>query len=214
MRSTHGLGFNLKEVDCELPEGKKELEVLISKKVMQIFRAVNQVGSPAPGKIVFTAVSLQLLFLLFIAVALCGAEEKLFTVAGNSMVPAIRPGQQVVMRTRDFMPLHKGDIVAVKLRNRPHPMIKRIVAVAGDHLSIRGHRLWINGEMLLPERVVDRRQWQPAIRQLQAYNWTVPENSFFVLGDNRKNSRDSRRLGFISANQIIGKLVGTPGSMK
>ena len=146
--------------------------------------------------------------LLFFSTVMPGrAAEKIFTVAGNSMLPVLHAGRQVTVRLDDFLPLRHGDLVAVQLKNRPNPMVKRVVAVSGDRLSIIDGMLWINNEKLEPELVMDIRRWHFTIRQLQNYNWTIPPGNIFILGDNRQNSLDSRRLGLISIGQVIGKVV-------
>ena len=135
------------------------------------------------------------------------AAEKIYTVAGSSMLPTLRPGQRIVVKTDNFLPLRRGDLVAIRLQNRENPMVKRVVAVAGDRLAINGNRLWINDAGLEPELVIDPRRWRSTINQLQNYNWIVPANTIFILGDNRRNSRDSRRLGLISVNQVCGQVI-------
>jgi signal peptidase I len=154
---------------------------------------------------------LRALFLMALFLS-CGvmrvmAAEKIYTVAGDSMSPALRAGQQIVIALDDFLPLQQGDLVAIQLKSRSNPMVKRVVALPGDRLSIISGRLYVNSEKLLPELVMDSRRWHSTIRQLQNYNWIIPPGTIFILGDNRQNSLDSRRLGLISIDQVSGKVV-------
>ena len=159
-----------------------------------------------PGKPGRTAFFLVLLS-FFSAVLPGRAAEKIYTVAGSSMLPTLRPGDKITVKTADFLPLRRNDLAAIQLKNRENPMVKRVIAVAGDRLSIVNNRLQVNGSGLQPELIVDSRRWRSTINQLRNYNWIIPANTVFVLGDNRRNSRDSRRLGLISLSQISGKII-------
>jgi signal peptidase I len=151
--------------------------------------------------------TLFVLLLTLLAAMPAQAAEKIYTVAGTSMLPTLRPGEKITVRTDNFLPLCRGDLVAIRLRNRKNPVVKRVVAVAGDRLAIRGNRLLLNDAGLEPELVISPRRWRSTINQLRNYNWTIPANTIFVLGDNRQNSRDSRRLGLISIDQVTGKIM-------
>jgi signal peptidase I len=151
--------------------------------------------------------TLFVLLLTLLAAMPAQAAEKIYTVAGTSMLPTLRPGEKITVRTDNFLPLCRSDLVAISLRNRKNPVVKRVVAVAGDRLAINGNRFWINDAELEPELVIDPRRWRSTINQLQNYNWIVPANTIFILGDNRRNSHDSRRLGLISVNQVCGQVI-------
>ncbi len=161
------------------------------------------------NRTVWFRVASLLVLPFFVQVMQGVAAEKVYTVAGSSMLPALHPGQKIKVRLDDFLPLRHGDMVAIKLKNRSNLMVKRVVAVAGDHLSVIDNRLWINDRKLEPELVMDSVRWHSTIVQLKNYNWTIPPGTVFILGDNRQNSLDSRRLGLISVDQVYGKVVLT-----
>lgn len=87
----------------------------------------------------------------------------------------------------------------------PKDFIKRVIGLPGDVIEIRAKRVYVNGRMLEEEYVRFRDQ-QRLIRPRDALGpMTVPENKFFVLGDNRDESLDSRFWGFVDRERIKGK---------
>jgi len=142
------------------------------------------------------------ILILIPSLALCA--ERTYTVAGHSMEPALMPGDRVVVAPLDDRPLERGELVAISLKGMHTPMVKRVVAVKGDALEIRENALFVNNEKI---NNIDTGRWASTIKQLEHYGWRVPENNLFVLGDNPENSRDSRRLGLLSLDQISGRVV-------
>ena len=120
------------------------------------------------------------------------------------MAPALMPGDKVIVDDNPDEPIKKGDLVAIGFKHTETPIVKRVIAVAGDSLMISDNSVIVNGE---PVSSFDEKRWASSVKQLERYGWVVPANNIFVLGDNPKNSRDSRRLGLISTSQIIAKVV-------
>ncbi len=146
---------------------------------------------------------IALYFTLFIFPVLSfGSDFKTYTVSGNSMSPAIMSGNKVVVNTKQ--PIMRGDLVAVSFKHSKTPLIKRVAALANDRVEFMDNALFINGTKL---RDFDQERWSSTVNQLRHYDWTIPPEHCFILGDNPVNSRDSRRLGIISYDQIQGKVI-------
>lgn len=89
--------------------------------------------------------------------------------------------------------------------------IKRVIALPGEHIEIKGGKVYINGEELkedyLAEGVVTDSMSTETVQGGQFLDLIVPEGTVFVMGDNRPNSGDSRRFGCIPYEKIEGKVV-------
>lgn len=125
-------------------------------------------------------------------------------VQGNSMAPAYRNGD-IVWFVRSGNHLHRGTVVAVGMPSGDR-YIKRIAAVPGDTVDIRDGRLYVNGAAVKESYARGRTEKNP--NGLMIYPYTLPEGKYFVLGDNRRHSADSRTFGPVSAAQIQGKILG------
>lgn len=119
---------------------------------------------------------------------------------------------------RAYLPrrsVERGDIVAFKSPTEGSiPFVKRVIAVGGDTVELKNKSVYVNGEKLDEQYKIHVDQttyyedpWTPEELKIRD-NYgpiTVPENSYFVMGDNRDNSNDSRYWGCITSNDIIGK---------
>jgi signal peptidase I len=79
--------------------------------------------------------------------------------------------------------------------------IKRVIGKPGDDLEIRQGKVYRNGEAL------DEPYLNGAMSTNGSERWTVPDNHIFVMGDNRNHSDDSRAIGFIPLDHVLGKKV-------
>ena len=126
-----------------------------------------------------------------------------FYIPSESMVPTLEVGDRVLVNKfiYRFTEPARGDIVVFKsVEGGGEDLIKRVVGVPGDEISVRGGKLLVNGERqrepYVNRRFPDRSFSAPT---------TVPKGHIFVMGDNRANSRDSRFFGPVPKSKIEGE---------
>lgn len=124
-------------------------------------------------------------------------------VQGESMLPIMEEGDRVIFNKAAYLfeDPERGDIIIIQRPIKNY--VKRIVALPGETIEVKDSVLFINGkkhsQSYLPESEIKKTTDFEAI--------TIPQNSYFVMGDNRLISKDSRNgLGFIDKSEIIGRL--------
>lgn len=140
------------------------------------------------------------------------------TVSGPSMLDTLRDEDKVVATNFCYTPTY-GDIVVIqadKLKNKVtdlwgEPIIKRVIAVGGDTVRIdftKGE-VYRNGELLEEDYIRELTFFRQDDSWMEGNkDYTVPENTVFVMGDNRGVSNDSRNLpqvGFVDTRFIMGR---------
>lgn len=128
-----------------------------------------------------------------------------FTVEGPSMLPTLHSGERLVVErvTYLFRPPHRGEVIVFRYPLNPREyFVKRVVGLPGDRVAIKDGYLWVNGQRLEEEYVNAR-----ALRAFPEVE--VPPDHYFVMGDNRNNSEDSRdpRVGFIPRELVVGRAI-------
>jgi signal peptidase I len=111
--------------------------------------------------------------------------------------------------------LERGDIIAFRAPDDGNiPFVKRIIGVPGDVVDIRDKIVFVNGEELdepykihVDTHIYRDEPWTPeGLRVRDNYGpVTLPDDAYFVMGDNRDNSNDGRYWGFINREDVIGK---------
>lgn len=133
------------------------------------------------------------------------------SVSGSSMVPTLSSGDWLLISQSTKAP-ERGDIVVVNDTAQLHePIIKRVIAVAGDTINIdyETSKVYINGSEVSEPYILEAME-QPLNRSLLRLPLTVPEGYVFVMGDNRNISLDSRytEVGLIDVREIQGRAAG------
>jgi signal peptidase I len=127
-----------------------------------------------------------------------------YRVEGDSMAPAFPHGQRLSINRRTYKksPPQRGDVVLFRHPTLPHkPLLKRIVGLPTKTVHLTEGRVYINDNLLDEPYVAPRNGLNPTL-DLQ---WSLADDEYLVLGDNRRDSLDSRRLGPIRKTWIIGK---------
>lgn len=124
-------------------------------------------------------------------------------VYGQSMEPNYHTDERLIIEklTYYFHPPQRGDVVVIKdPSGGSTPLIKRVVALAGERVTIANGQVFINGQAL-------REPYLSQITDGRSRSWVVPPLHVFVLGDNRGNSRDSRVFGPVPLGDVLGHAV-------
>lgn len=123
---------------------------------------------------------------------------RLAVVSGRSMEPALSQGDLVVVKM-GVMP-QRGDIAVIDSKVLHKRIIKRVIAVDGDTVTVSDGEIRING------RVLEETYIKEPYEHIGDF-FNVPPQSVYVLGDNRNFSRDSRMIGFIPMKDVTGVLI-------
>jgi len=131
-----------------------------------------------------------------------------FAVSGHSMDTTLHDGDRVLVNKLSYR-LHdpnRGDVVVLETLEDTgaRDLIKRVVALPGETVEYRDCILYVDGRELL-EPYLDPAIVPPGDCGEGQESFVVPDNSVFVLGDNRKGSKDSRELGPIAYDELVGR---------
>lgn len=147
----------------------------------------------------------DILFALAIAIFIVIFVVQPVKVEGTSMQPRLVDQERIFVNRfiYRFTDIHRGDIVVFWYpRDTNKSFIKRIVGIPGDEIEIRYGAVYVNGrrirEPYLKPEFMDHDSYRKVV---------VPPDCYFVLGDHRNSSNDSRNWGFVPRDKIYGKAV-------
>ncbi|WP_310551757.1 signal peptidase I [Paenibacillus glufosinatiresistens] len=133
-----------------------------------------------------------------------------YTVDGSSMEPALHAGERIKVDKRYYKnhDVRRGDLILFQAEGKSY--IKRVIGLPGERVEIRGGTVWIDGKVLEePYLGAQARETD------EAENTDDPSGKsstgtagYYVLGDNRMDSLDSRMIGRIADEAIRGKVTG------
>ncbi len=159
-----------------------------------------------------------------------------FRIPSGSMMPTLLQGDYIFVKKYSYglrLPVvekkiietgepHRGDVVVFRLPSEPSiNYIKRVIGLPGDEVVYQRHRLTVNGEFVAvtPDHsssgqfIEQLGERQHAILITNPHSairdgrYTVPEGHYFMMGDNRDNSRDSRFIGAVPESHLVGEAV-------
>jgi len=126
-------------------------------------------------------------------------------VEGTSMMPSLADQERIFVNKFVYRlePIERGDVVVFRYPRDPSKSyIKRVIGVAGDRIRIDAGQVYVNGQPIAEDYV------PPAYADARSYAETVvPPHGYFVLGDHRSMSNDSRDFGAVNESYIYGKAV-------
>ena len=135
-----------------------------------------------------------------------------FTVSGQSMYPTLHNGDHMIMSK--LGDINRFDVVVLQAPDEDKEYIKRVIGMPGDTLEVKNGILYINGKAVDQPFINTNNDKKTVfideftLKELTGED-KVPEGKYFVMGDNRGVSKDSRMIGFIDKSAIEGKAVFT-----
>ncbi|MFQ6100804.1 MAG: signal peptidase I [Anaerolineae bacterium] len=143
---------------------------------------------------------LETILLTVILFLVLNATTGRFQVRGSSMEPTLHDGQYLVISKLSYW-IHlpeRGDIIVFHPPRDPaEDYIKRVVGLPGEQVEIRDGEVWVDGTLLEEYYITNHASYSGA--------WSLGGEEYFVLGDNRGNSDDSRNWGTLQRENIVGK---------
>jgi signal peptidase I len=128
-----------------------------------------------------------------------------------SLAPAATAIERAVLPRRD---IRRGDVIVFKSPEEPdRDLIKRVIGLPGDRLELRRKLMYVNGNRLdepfvkFLEPLASDAPTRPGDPREEYGPVTVPEGQYFMMGDNRDNSQDSRFWGFLPASYVKGRAL-------
>ncbi|MEJ2689116.1 MAG: signal peptidase I [Deltaproteobacteria bacterium] len=166
------------------------------------------------------AIAIALVLALFIRTFVIQA----FKIPSGSMIPTLLVGDHILVNKfiygirnpftgKVLIPIedvHRKDVIVFEYPVNPdQDFIKRVIGLPGDTILIKNKKVYVNGEPLVVKSAIFQ---NPLVLSGQEPRdnlgpITVPPHSYFVMGDNRDNSYDSRFWGYVPANNVKGKAI-------
>lgn len=142
------------------------------------------------------------------------SDDQIFAVPSTAMYPTIKAGDRIVVNKLAYEDhgIHRGDIVLLKAPPAEQSrcggqavtdLVKRVIGLPGNSISAHNGRVYVTGKLL-------QEPWLPNVSTAYTTDFgpeKVPPGDYFVMGDDRKISCDSRSWGPVNRSYIVGKVV-------
>ncbi len=150
----------------------------------------------------FVKLIIVIIIILFLMIYVVSVTQ----VVGNSMNSTLENGDVLILNKFKyrFTDIKRGDIISLEYADTKY-LIKRVIGLPGDIVSIRDNTLYINGELYIENYLDEGLVYDDFELSSLGYD-TIPDDMYLVLGDNREDSLDSREIGLISKDVVIGKV--------
>lgn len=150
----------------------------------------------------FVKLIVVIIVILFLMIYVVSVTQ----VVGSSMSSTLESGDVLILNKFKyrFMDVERGDIISLEYADTKY-LIKRVIGMPGDTVSIKDNTLYINGEIYIENYLDEGLVYDDFELSSLGFN-RIPEDMYLVLGDNREDSLDSREIGLINKDEIIGKV--------
>lgn len=127
------------------------------------------------------------------------------TVSGQSMEPTFEHDNRIIITK--IHSIDRFDLIVFEAPHSEDDFIKRVIGLPGDVVIMKDDHLFINGQEQEETYIgANKEEMSKGQKLTEDFEVDVPEGYYYVLGDNRRNSTDSREIGFIDGKSIIGKV--------
>lgn len=171
------------------------------------------VDSPRPRlhRSSFLREILETLILIALVYTVVNLATVRFYIEGPSMQPNFWAGQFLIVSRAHYLlgEPERGDIIVFDPPgddDRPNDplLIKRLIGLPGDHIEVREGHVYVNGEALNEPYL---RDVGASMRCSEYCDVTLEANQYFLMGDNRNNSNDSRAFGPVDRSRLVGEAI-------
>ena len=140
---------------------------------------------------------ITIIVILFLLIYVFSLQQ----IVGPSMNKTLQDQDVMILLKSHYrlFPVERNDIIAFKYEDTKY-LVKRVIGLPGENIEYKDNKLYINGE------IVEDKYATGATGDFKINYDKIPENKFLVLGDNREDSVDSREIGLIDKDDIIGKV--------
>lgn len=154
-----------------------------------------------------------ILFALLLAFVFRSFMFASYIVDGESMEPTLYDGNLLMVNkvVYDWKDIGRQDVIVFHA-NETEDYVKRVIGVGGDEIEVKHDQLYVNGE-LVEEHYLDSLRPHDGLPFTEDFSLeevtgkkVVPVGQLFVMGDNRRDSLDSRYFGFVNIETVVGKV--------